>query len=90
MYSVRTDARLTSLSHRIDNTCIHFIVLLFYLESRQRLQLSRTMRKHAFMSYANNKGADQPAHPRSLISAFFVRCLDSTNPLVSMFEIASL
>ena len=29
------------------------------------------------MQYANNKGADQPAHPRSLISAFVVRCLDS-------------
>ena len=29
------------------------------------------------MSYANNKGAGQPAHPRSLISAFVVRCLDS-------------
>ena len=29
------------------------------------------------MSYANNKGADQPAHPRSLISTFVVRCLDS-------------
>ena len=27
--------------------------------------------------YANNKGADQPAHPRILISAFDVRCLDS-------------
>ena len=30
------------------------------------------------MKYANNKGADQPAHPRSLISTFVVRCLDST------------
>ena len=29
------------------------------------------------MPYANNKGADQPAHPRSLISTFVVRCLDS-------------
>ena len=29
------------------------------------------------MPYPNNKCADQPAHPRSLISAFFVRCLDS-------------
>ena len=28
-------------------------------------------------SYSKNKGADQPAHPRSLISAFVVRCLDS-------------
>ena len=30
------------------------------------------------MSYANNKGAYQPAHPHSLISAFVVRCLAST------------
>ena len=28
------------------------------------------------MPYANNKGADQPAHPRGLISAFVVRYLD--------------
>ena len=40
--------------------------------------------------YANNKGADQPAHPRSLISAFVVRCLDSILPLVSISEISSL
>ena len=26
---------------------------------------------------ANNKGVDQPAHPRSLNSTFVVRCLDS-------------
>ena len=35
------------------------------------------------MPYANNKGADQPAHPRSLISAFVVRFLDSLISLVS-------
>ena len=29
------------------------------------------------MWYVNNKGADQPAHPRILIIAFVVRCLDS-------------
>ena len=33
--------------------------------------------KMCLMSYANNKGVDQPAHPRSLISTFVVRCLDS-------------
>ena len=33
--------------------------------------------KTCLMSYANNKGADQPAHPRSLISTFVVRYLDS-------------
>ena len=29
------------------------------------------------MPYANNEGVDQSAHPRSLISTFVVRCLDS-------------
>ena len=28
------------------------------------------------MVFANNKGADQPAHPRSLISAFIIRLLE--------------
>ena len=42
------------------------------------------------MPYAINKGADQPAHPRSLISIFVVRCLDSIIPLGSISEISSL
>ena len=46
--------------------------------------------ENLFMPYANNKGADQPVHPRSLISAFVVRCLDSIIPLVSIPEISSL
>ena len=29
--------------------------------------------KKLTLSHANNKGADQPAHPRSLISPFVVR-----------------
>ena len=42
------------------------------------------------MQYANNKGADQTAHPRSLISAFVVRCLDSIISVVPMSEMSSL
>ena len=42
------------------------------------------------MSYTNNKGADQPAHPRSLISAFIVLSLDSVMSLVSVTKISSL
>ena len=42
------------------------------------------------MSHANNKGADQPVHPRSLISAFVVRCLDSVISLVSVTKIPSI
>ena len=40
------------------------------------------------MSYANNKGADQPAHPRSLISTFVVRYLDSTAPILAKSKIS--
>ena len=40
--------------------------------------------------YANNKGADQAAHLRSLISTFAVCCLDSRIPLVSITEISNL
>ena len=42
------------------------------------------------MSFANNKGADQTAHPRRLISAFVVRCLDSVMSLVSVTKLSSL
>ena len=42
------------------------------------------------LPYATNKGADEPAHSRSLISAFVIRCLDMIIPLVSISEISSL
>ena len=43
--------------------------------------------ENLFMPYANNNGADQPAHPRSVISAFVVRCLDN---IISSFYIRNL
>ena len=43
--------------------------------------------ENLLMPYANNKGANQPAH---LISAFAVRCLDNIILLVSVPEISSL
>ena len=33
--------------------------------------------KTCLRGFANNTGADQPAHPRSLISAFIIRFLES-------------
>ena len=49
------------------------------------------MRK-CLMSYAKNKGADQPAHPHSLISAFVVPCLDSiiSQAKISRLKLASV
>ena len=46
--------------------------------------------ENLFLPYANNKGADQPAHPRSLISTFVVHCLDSIIPLLSISKFSSL
>ena len=50
---------------------------------KQRVSNVRTVTwatswENLFQPYENNKGADQPAHPRSLISAFVVRCLEQT------------
>ena len=49
-------------------------------------------KKNYCMPYKNNKGvgADQPVHPRSLISTFIVCCLDSIIPVVAMYEISRL
>ena len=70
---------------------------LFPEEVKQR---SRAMRKcvlcHMRTTKAQisprmrNKGADQPAHPRSLISTFVVRYLDSIISLDSIAEISRL
>ena len=43
-----------------------------------------------FMPYANNKGKDQPAHPRSLISTFVVRFLDNLIPILAKAKISRL
>ena len=51
--------------------------------SQMMFQMNHVMRKPV-LPYANNKGADQPAHPRNLISAFVIRCLGSIIPLVSI------
>ena len=46
--------------------------------------------KMCLMSYGNNKGTDQPAHPRSLISTIVVHCLDSIISLDSIAETSRL
>ena len=40
------------------------------------------------MPYANNKGADQPAHLRILISAFVVRCSDSMICILAIAKVS--
>ena len=44
------------------------------------------MRK-LFIPYANNEDADQSMHPRSLISVFVIRCLESIIYIVCVFVV---
>ena len=44
--------------------------------------------KNLLLPYVNNLGADQPAQPGSLISAFVVRFLDSIIPLLAKSKIS--
>ena len=46
--------------------------------------------KMCLIPYANNKGADQPAHTRSLISTFIVRCLHSIVCIFAKSKISRL
>ena len=50
--------------------------------------MSLVMRKPV-LPYAKNKGADQPAQMRRLISTFVIRCLDFKFPYPK-FEASSL
>ena len=44
--------------------------------------------KTCLRGFANNTGADQPAHPRSLISAFVFRFLERIISRLAMSEIS--
>ena len=46
------------------------------------------MRKPIFREFANNKGADQPAHPRSLVSAFVIHKLESIIYILARSELS--
>ena len=53
----------------IDSYCFHYRLPKIHGPRREKPCLWRI---------ANDKGADQPAHPRSLFSAFVIRVLVST------------
>ena len=46
--------------------------------------------ENLFLPYANNKGTDQPAQPRSLLSSFVNRSLGSVITVVAIYEISRL
>ena len=63
-----------------------FVVYFFYTEDKSAVSnlcfvfclfISRAMKNLLYDIYVNNKSADQPAHPCSLISTFVVPALDN-------------
>ena len=52
-------------------------ITMALLYSTRPLLMGPSHVKTSLMPYENNKGADQPAHPCSLISTFVVHCLGS-------------
>ena len=55
-------------------TCI--VIIINCLARNKTIKWDLTRDKQTLL-HGDNKGADQPAHPRSLISAFVVRFLES-------------
>ena len=98
--SIKTSKKLIMLNQPVTGSIIDLLLgslvnlcmsvsvgLSHYLSDQLRCKMSLVMRK-PFMPYGNNKGADQPAHLRSLISTFVVCCPDSIIPLVSIHEMS--
>ena len=47
-------------------------------QDKKKYHMGLVTKKTCLWGYVNNKGADQPGHPRSLISAFVIIFLEST------------
>ena len=75
--------------NELKGTIIFFSRGLHYTKNCTKF-IRATSGENLFLPYANNKGADQTTHPRSLISTFVVRCLDSVIPKLSKSNIPRL
>ena len=67
------------------------VTLVLSITSRMNLKLNEPHHeKTCLILNANNKGVNLSVHPRSLISAFIVRCLDRIKAILAKSEISSL
>ena len=79
------------LHHNFLHTCQKFLcdcLMLGLLAGVCEMLFGPGHAKTCLMPYANNKGADQPAHPRSLISTFIVCFLDSMICILAISKVA--
>ena len=64
------------------------MIVYIHVVSTLKLKSQVAYAKTCLKPYANNKVADQPAHPRSLISTFVVRCLDSMICILAISKVS--
>ena len=88
--SRQTFLAFISIHPQINYSCIKKNAVCFKFIPRFQFHIWATSFENLFLPYANNKGTDQAAHMRSLISAFIVHCLDNIMPKLSKSEISSL
>ena len=50
---------------------------IYKMPLQQKKKIWASTHENLALCYANNKGADQPGHLRSLVNAFVIRYLDS-------------
>ena len=67
------------------------VILFFYPTFFTAITHGPHREKPRLRGFANNKGADKPAHPRSLISTFVIRLFEVSYPgsLRAKFQISS-
>ena len=61
---------------------------IFICTPRALIEFGPRREKTCLQWFANNTGADQPAHPRSLISTFVIRLVESIISKLASIEIS--
>ena len=84
---VRSFTKYTMSTKNMDTRKVAVTILNF---EQCGFTIGATSWENLIMPYANNKDADQPAHPRSPISTFIVHCINSVIPPISIPKISSL
>ena len=69
------------------NTALYISKWLPQVPELAEIQFCGSQREKPCLWRCANKGADQPAHPHSLISAFIIRLLES---IISMFATSEI
>ena len=76
-----------SMPQNVSSAAIEIVILR--VTCNKELINGPRLEKTCLRGFANKKGADQPAHPRSLISAFVIRFLKSIISKLATSEISA-